>query len=243
MSKMLHSPAEGGGLARVVFHEFDESGQLSEDGWEVEAMEVEPPAPAADEEAVAVEPAPDREVVEPIEAEPGISEEELSRAVLEAEERGRQAGIEAARGGLSRSADALSAALEELSGLRQRLLARNSDDMARLVMGIARQVLDIELSIRPETVLETVRKGLLMAVQSDTYHVFVNPQDLDMVLEEKPLFLAGVSGLKNIVVEADPDVGQGGCRLVSDLGEVDATLEHRLAEIETTLRAGLERKE
>jgi flagellar biosynthesis/type III secretory pathway protein FliH len=37
-------------------------------------------------------------------------------------------------------------------------------------------------------------------------------------------------------------VGRGGCRLVSELGEVDATLERRLDELEATLRAGLEQQ-
>ena len=241
MSKMLHTPSGPGDLARVIFHEFDESGQLPDEGWDVEAMVVEKPEPVVVEEVV-TEPAPVQEAAPAAPPEPGISEEELLLAVQQAEERGRRAGIEEAKAGLCQGTDALSGALEELSGLRHRLLARNSDDMARLVMGIARQVLDLELSIHPEIILETVRKGLAMAVQSDTYHVFVNPDDLDLVLEEKPLFLAGVSGLKNIVVEADPEVGRGGCRLVSDLGEVDATLERRLSEIEATLRAGLERQ-
>lgn len=242
MSKVLHSSAVAGGLARVVFHEFDESGRLPDDGWEMEAMEVREPEPVVPEQVHESSPQPPPEMVHPVVPEPGISEEELAQAVREAEERGRVAGLEEGRAGLCQGADALQGALEEVAGLRRKLLARNSDDMARLVMGIARQVVDAELSIRPETVLETVRKGLDMAVQSDSYHVYVNPEDLNMVLEEKPLFLAGISGLKNIVVEPDPEIGRGGCRLVSDVGEVDATLERRLSEIEATLRAGLERQ-
>lgn len=245
MSSVLDS-SEVPGLARVTFLEFDESGRLPEDGWSVTPLEMPEadPAPEPEPEPDPPVPGPSREdqEVQPPDPVVGISQEDLAREVREAEERGRQAGLEEGGRELRLAVDALNGALEEISGLRERLLARNSDDMARLIMGIARQVVDQELAMRPETVLETVRRGLAMAVQSDTYQVLVNPADLDIVLEEKPLFLAGVSGLNNLVVEGDPDVGRGGCRLVSELGEVDATLERRLDELEATLRAGLEQQ-
>lgn len=242
MSSLL-DPDEVATLGRIVFPDFDESGRLPEEGWCVEPIDVEEQVPPSAPEQGTTTPDSGEEPEPPPCAPPaGISEEDLAREVREAEERGRRAGIEEAARELRQGVDALTGALEEVSGLRERLLARNSDDMARLIMGIARQVLDLELAMRPEAVLETVRKGLAMAVQSDTHHVFVNPADLELVLAEKPLFLAGVTGLKNIVVEADPAVGRGGCRLVSDLGEVDATLERRLEELEATLRNGLEQQ-
>ena len=60
MSKMLHTPSGPGDLARVIFHEFDESGQLPDEGWDVEAMVVEKPEPVVVEEVV-TEPAPVQE--------------------------------------------------------------------------------------------------------------------------------------------------------------------------------------
>ena len=52
-----------------------------------------------------------------------------------------------------------------------------------------------------------------------------------MVIEKKPLFIASISGLKNIIFEGDAAIARGGCLVESTLGQVDATLESQLAQI------------
>ncbi len=166
----------------------------------------------------------------------GASEEQLAAAYR----RGRDEALSGAAAGLVSAADALGQALTEIARLREDLLKNSTGDMVRLVTVIAEQVLQAEIATRPEFVLETLRRALQHALKADEYHVRVHPDDLAMVTENKPLFLASISGLKTLRFEEDASVARGGCLIESDLGQVDATIDTQLEEIRQSLRAHLE---
>ncbi len=154
----------------------------------------------------------------------------------EAYARGRREAMSTAAAKLESSAQALAAALTEVDQLRARMAQNSRDDMMRLVMVIAEQIIHRQVSIHPDTINQVIAEALKVSVRADHYRVKVNPVDLAAVNEHKPLFLASISGLKNLTVEADAAVTAGGCKIESDLGEVDATLETQLAAIRLALQ-------
>ncbi len=169
---------------------------------------------------------------EPFEpAAPGHSAEELEEAYA----KGISDGLEQARLQFGDSAQALADAATQLSRLRDDLARNSSRDMLRLVMAIAEQVIRREAQSGADVVLKIIDHALQSSVRADQYRVRVNPDDLDKVVENKPLFLASIGGLKNLSVEADPAVSRGGCLVESELGEVDATIETQLASIQQVL--------
>jgi flagellar assembly protein FliH len=95
------------------------------------------------------------------------------------------------------------------------------------------------VSADPQVVLTIIENALQSSVRSDQYRIRVNPEDLEHVTQQKPLFLASISGLKNLSVEADPAISRGGCRVDSELGEVDATLETQLESIRQALNEAI----
>ncbi len=161
----------------------------------------------------------------------GHSPEELEEAYA----KGLNDGLEQARLQFGESAQALADAATQLSRLREGLARNSSQDMLRLVMVIAEQVIRREAQASADVVLKIIEHALQASVRADQYRVRVNPDDLEKVVENKPLFLASISGLKNLSVEADPAVSRGGCLVESELGEVDATIETQLAAIQQAL--------
>ncbi len=130
---------------------------------------------------------------------------------------------------------ALASACEELANLKANLLQRSGDDMLRLVLSIARKVVATELALQPEVIKRTVERAIQAAVRAEEYHIKVNPQDLQVVQEHKPLFIASLSGLSNIEFVPDSSISPGGCIVESPLGRVDATIEAQLEEISACL--------
>lgn len=157
----------------------------------------------------------------------------------EAYARGQCDAMNAAAARLDSSAQALATALAEVSQLRVQLAQSSRDDMLRLVMAIAEQIIQHEVSIHTNIINQVITEALKASVRADHYRIKVNPADLAAVNEHKPLFLASISGLKNLIVEADALVTAGGCRIESDLGEVDATLETQLAAVRQALQEAL----
>lgn len=158
------------------------------------------------------------------------------REVEEAYARGRQEGIAQAEERIGELGRAFAAAVEDISRLRESILKNSTDDMLRLVLAVAGQVVHVEIASNPQIVLETLKRGLKAAVRSDEYHIRLHPEDLALVSEQKPLLLASVSGLKNITLEGDPGVARGGCMVESNLGQVDASIDSQLAEIRDKLQ-------
>jgi len=136
---------------------------------------------------------------------------------------------------LESATKALADALDEVSRLREKLAQNSRQDMLRLVMAVAEQVIRTQAAVDSGVVMNIIDNALQSAVRSDRYRVRINPADLAAVNEQKPLFIASVSGLKNLHIEADANISAGGCRVDSELGEVDATLETQLETIRQAL--------
>ncbi len=149
--------------------------------------------------------------------------------------RGRQNGIDSTEKQLATAAQALAMAAEELSRLRDSQAKNSSNDMLRLVFAVAEQIIGREVSADPAIVATIIEKALQASVRSDQYRIAVNPADLETVNQQKPLFLASVSGLKNLSIETDATITAGGCRVDSELGDVDATIETQLDTIKEAL--------
>jgi len=121
--------------------------------------------------------------------------------------------------------------------LRRSILDSSKQDMVRLVRTIAEKVIHVEVRSREKPILRAVEKAIHAAVQSEEYRVRVNPEDMSVVTENKPLFLASISGLQNIVIESDEEISRGGCVVESDQGKVDGTIETQLEKIQEQLDA------
>ncbi|MCD6582642.1 MAG: flagellar assembly protein FliH [Desulfuromusa sp.] len=158
-----------------------------------------------------------------------------ANVVEEAYARGRREGLDSAEDNLETSAQALAAAAEEISRLRESLAKNSGQDMLRLVMAVSAQIIHREVSADPKIILTIIETALQSSVRADQYRIRLNPADLENVTQQKPLFLASISGLKNLSIETDASISPGGCRVDSDLGDVDATIETQLEAIRQAL--------
>ncbi len=163
------------------------------------------------------------------------SQQEISEAFT----RGRQEGAADVESKLDSTLQALTQALEEVNRLRESVARNSSQDMLRMVMAISEQVIRRSIEVQPDLVLSLIENALQASVQADSYRIKVSPQDLELVKQQKPLFLASISGLKNISLEADASITPGGCRVESDFGDVDATIETQLEKIRTALAGAI----
>ncbi len=164
-----------------------------------------------------------------------VAPPDQQQEVNEAFQRGRQEGTTAVESKLDSTLQALTQALEEVNRLREAVARNSSKDMLRMVMAISEQVIRSSLDVKPEIVLSVIENALQSSVQADSYRIHVSPQDLELVNQQKPLFLASISGMKNILISSDAAISPGGCRVESDFGDVDATIETQLEEIRKLL--------
>ena len=144
-------------------------------------------------------------------------------------EEGVSAGIAQAQSQLDGPASALAAAADQLQALRTDAAASVEADAVDLALRIAEQVVGAAIAADPELVVEAVRGALRRLVERDRVLILVNPDDLELVRDHVARLVGELGGIEHCEVQAERRVRPGGAIVRTSEGEVDATLETKLA--------------
>jgi len=108
-------------------------------------------------------------------------------------------------------------------------------ELVDLVISMVRQLVRREIRMEPSHIIGIVRESLsILPVSSRNIRVHLHPEDARLVREIYDMS-DKEQGWK--VVE-DPVLARGGCRVVTETSQIDATLESRLAAMVTHLMGG-----
>jgi flagellar assembly protein FliH len=171
----------------------------------------------------------------PLEAVP-VMEEPVGRSVStvesvrqEAFDEGFAAGVAQAQTQLDGPASAMAAAAEQLQAMRGDAAASVEPAAVELALRIAEQALGAWLVADREVVVEVVRGALRRLVERDRVLILVNPDDLEIVRDHASRLVGELGGIEHCEVQAERRVRPGGAIVRTAEGEVDATLETKLA--------------
>ena len=108
-------------------------------------------------------------------------------------------------------------------------------ELVLLATTAATRIVRHELNLAPERILDAVRDGLAaLPAYARNVKLFLAPDDAALVREH---LVPGSSGHAWEIVE-DATLTRGGCRVLADTSQVDATLETRLATIIDAMLGG-----
>lgn len=130
--------------------------------------------------------------------------------------------------------------VREFAGLRQEYFRQLEREVVQLVLGIARKVLQREAQLDPLLLAGTVRVALdqLAAGTTVTLHVAATQMpSWDQLLQRE------LAGKLAPLLRADPALEPAGCRLETDTGISDFSLEAQLREVEQGFLDLLRRRE
>jgi flagellar assembly protein FliH len=166
-------------------------------------------------------------------------EEIEKKAHQEAYAAGHEAGLAAARAEskvmldrLRAQLNAMTAVVEKLSRPLDELDGEVTEQLARLAMSIAKQVVRRELRIDPTQVIGVMRETVaLLPASARHVRVHLHPEDAAIVREH----LAAPGGDRAWSIAEDPMLTRGGCRVTTDTAQVDARIEARIAAVATSM--------
>jgi flagellar assembly protein FliH len=161
------------------------------------------------------------------------------RAWSEAEVAGRAAGFAAAQNDIDirvRSLESITRALENALVTLSRPLAQADEivheQIVRLSMAIARQIIRRELKTEPSQIIGIVRETVaLLPASTRGVRVILHPADAELIREK----LTAPRDDQAWVIAEDPMLARGDCRVVSEFAQIDARSESRLAAAIATL--------
>ena len=137
---------------------------------------------------------------------------------------GIKEGIEKAENDFGTTTRALLNACQQLETLRETLITNSSAELQEFALTIAERIIRSSLHEQKETIIATIEEALQRAVKSDEFYIYINPDDYAAVIEKSDEFIAGVSGLNNVVIKKDPTIESGGAKIESENCTIDATV-------------------
>jgi flagellar assembly protein FliH len=147
----------------------------------------------------------------------------------EAFDEGFAAGVAQAQAQLEGPASAMAAAASQLQAMRGDAAASVEPAAVELALRIAEQALGAWLVVDRALVVEVVRGALRRLVERDRVLILVNPDDLEVVRDHATRLVGELGGIEHCEVQAERRVRPGGAIVRTAEGEVDATLETKLA--------------
>ena len=167
---------------------------------------------------------------------PLLKPPDLERLREEAYNQGLSDGLKMAEEDFGSSTKALAMACEQVNTLRETILNNSMDEMENLVLAIAARIIRHSVTEQDRTIIDTVTDAIRQAVKSDELIIEVNPADFAVIKAKSKEFIDAISGLENVVVQANPAIERGGCSIDSSTSMVDATIAGQLRIIEEKIK-------
>lgn len=165
----------------------------------------------------------------------GKLEELQQQAYREGFDRGHREGQDAGRQAMSEQAGKLEQLMGTLTRPFEELDQNVEKELLALVFAIVRQLVGSEIRAKPEWILTIVREAMAaLPSASRNLNVYLHPDDAQLVHEQLPVS----DSEKQWRIVEDLSVARGGCRVVTETSQVDATLDARLNNIIAALVAG-----
>jgi len=160
-------------------------------------------------------------------------EEEYRRGYREGQQAGLAQGLAKAEQVLSRFDAAIADAIEQ----RHRLLDEARREILDLVVQISRKVTFDAVTIDPESTLRLINGVIDTLLDRSRIRIKVHPGHLPIVEQSIAQFLGGSALIKELTIEPDPRVREGGCLIETPHGDVDARLESQFEVVREVLLA------
>ncbi len=162
-------------------------------------------------------------------------EESFEQGRKEGFEYGHKEGLEQSRKQLEHYASQFDRLLKSFEQPLTELDNQVERELLSLVIAIVRQLVRREVKSDPNLIIGVVREALsILPVNSRNVRLLVHPEDADLIRE---IYALGDTEVGWQLVE-DPVINRGGCKVVTETSQIDATLDSRLASLIAPLLAG-----
>ncbi|MBT5304621.1 MAG: hypothetical protein HOI47_10835 [Candidatus Scalindua sp.] len=164
-----------------------------------------------------------------LESKPPVSKDEGNEKILKenaqkAYQKGRDDALKDNQENMDLLCQSLKKAISELTLEKNNIMGKFEKTIIKLAIAIARKAVREEISQNSSKIIESVVKEALTKVKDKKIlKVHLNPDDIGKLEQISDVGIS-LSG-EDYEVVSDVDISRGGCRVITDCGGVDATME------------------
>jgi len=164
------------------------------------------------------------------------AEQQALKICQEAEEKGFQEGLKRGDEQVAVQVASLAEMLSGFVSLKKDLLGQYEGQLLDLAVVIARKIVHQELSQNPEVIATIARETISEMPAKGPITLKVHPDDYHVLHDTLPALQAEFEQLDKVQLLASAGLARGSCILETPVGQVDAGLNTRLAEIRDALQ-------
>jgi flagellar assembly protein FliH len=160
------------------------------------------------------------------------AEEEMEKSREEGRRQGFEEGLREGKEEALRKHEEL---IKEAESIRDKanedyanILKSAEEDIAALVMNVARKVINTELTMNKKIILNLVSEALMRSSNRDSLVIRVSREDYDFVKENEESIKERVDGLGFLDIKQDPSLNAGSCIVETHYGCIDSSIETRM---------------
>lgn len=112
--------------------------------------------------------------------------------------------------------------LEELATLKDDLYKNSEAELMNLVFTVVRKIIGDEVQTSPTVVLNMLRKGFDRVRNATRFEIRITPEDYDILLRHKEKIKEIIQTSGNVKFVKDESIERGGCKIITESGEVSA---------------------
>ncbi len=156
-------------------------------------------------------------------------------ARLQGYKEGHIEGLEQARQEIEICVQKLKVLMDALASPLEQLADDIEDELVKLSIAIAKQIVRRELKTEPGQVIGVVKEALsALPAAGQNIKLHLHPEDAKLIEET---MLVNANEGKWVVID-NPVIQRGGCRIETESSNVDATIESRVAAIAARIMGG-----
>ena len=152
---------------------------------------------------------------------------------------GKQAGHQQAltefRNQFTQASTAFNAAATTIEQSRNQMEAEGLAEVVKLAISIARRITKRQAVLDPQVLIENLREAMKLVVKSADIRIAIHPGQRKILDDALPALQLQWPSLSHVSVIEDSSLQAGGCRVFSEHGQIDATIETQLDRIAAEL--------
>ena len=165
-------------------------------------------------------------------------EEGMQQGLVEADQKiaaqAQELAAQQTRNEVAHLAPTLTSAISKLQEEREYCLSRWEQDGVRLAASIARKLVELNIETHPETATQRLQEMLQLVIGAAHTRVFLSTADME-VLKTSGLEQSLSQNRPGFSFVVDEQMSAGDCRVETEHGEIDGTLESQLNRIVSEL--------
>lgn len=126
--------------------------------------------------------------------------------------------------------------LRQLQSEKETQLKTYDTDIKDIIISVSEKIIKQEISTNPDIIKNNVISVIEKISECKMIKIFVNPEDIKLLEDYKKNIQAHLPGLKKLSIHPEENIMPGGCKIETEFGSFDATIEKQLSEIDNELK-------